>query len=825
MYIKYFATKIRKALYRIVIVGVLLSVLGVNTGKSIITPSTTETAPVIVAGIPAPTKARTHTRTIIRTPPAPTGVSATDGTYTTKVLVRWNAAPGATSYKVYRAISATGTKSLLGTPTATSFNDTTATPGRTYYYWVKACNGANCSSNSVYNTGWLKISPPTGVSATDGTYTTKVLVRWSAAPGATSYKVYRAISATGTKSLLGTPTGTSFNDTTATPGRTYYYWVVAYRGTRYSGYSVSDIGWRKLPYASTEPYGYYDFGDSFENVSNANLEAYGITSSRNTVKVNSTNYYSGHQSIEADGIIGGNDLHYSLSFDFSVQKILGSSSYDFSNKTIVLSVFIPADSPIRQIYFEADKGNEFVQVTGAKITEDPHVSWLWTQFLPKGQWVEAVIDIRDISTHNNWAYTWGPHGPLTNEEALDVVKHCEVFKILGFSDTSGGPFSTYFLLDDLRWLDRDSINIDTNADSLRKYAANTHLYVGSFAEYGDLFSVVDAKFSQVLAQEFNLLIASPHFFEFEPSKGVIDFSKMDAMVDFAIGNHMAVFSYMGVMHTQLPAWLMNNSLSFSELGPVLTNFIDTIGQRYRGKIAIWNVFSEVVNDAGDGFRNRQTPNTPPGVYSPWVDGSDTSLIKAAFRQARISDPHAKLILNDYETEEIGRQKSEFFYNFVSELVAEGVPIDGVGFEMHAPYPPMYPNTIWETPRILDLPTYLSDVDANVKRYAALGLQVVFSEIDVPIYINDIDTNTAAGQAELRRRINYEAQIFSGLMKVALANPNVIALNTWCFTDRYSWVYNSIQNGGLPEYGYPDMFDMYYKPKPAYDEVLKALMNP
>jgi GH35 family endo-1,4-beta-xylanase len=571
----------------------------------------------------------------------------------------------------------------------------------------------------------------------------------------------------------------------------------------------------------TEPYAYYDFNDSFENVSDANLGAYGITSALNTVKVNNTSRASGLQSIEADGIIG-DDQHYSLYFDFEVQKILGSSSYDFSNKTIVLSVFIPADSPIEEIWFEADKGDEFVQITNAKITENPNSSWLWTSSLPKGQWVEAVIDLRDTSNQNppNWGYTWGPNGPLTNEDALQVVKHCETFKIRGMNGTSGGPVSTYFLLDDLRWLDRDNLNVDPNADSLRKYAASSHLTIGSYAEYGDLFSVVDAKFSQVLAQEFNSLQVAPHFNEFEPSEGVIDFSKTDAMVDFAIGNHMAVFSYMGGVHTQLPAWLMDKSqppTSLSELQLILTNFIDTVGRHYKGKIAIWNVFSEVVNDAGDGFRNRQAPNTPDNHadYSPWVDGSDTSLIKAAFRQARISDPNSKLFLNDFFEPEIGNMKSVFFYNFVSELIAEGVPIDGVGFEMYLFLGTNY-NFEWES----DLPTYLSKVDANVKRYAALGLKVAFSEVEVPIYIKDIDTSTAAGQAELRRRINYQAQIYGGLMKVALANPNVIVFNTWDFTDRYSWIYDITY--GNSRVGFPHMFDQDYKPKPAYYEVLDVL---
>jgi fibronectin type 3 domain-containing protein len=133
---------------------------------------------------------------------------------------------------------------LLGNPTTTTFNDTTATVGDTYYYWVRACNSLGCSGYSTSDTGWRKLPAPTNLQASDGTYTDKVRVTWTASSGATSYKVYRAASAAGTKTLLGSPTGTAFNDTTATPGVTYYYWVRAYKGANYSNYSTYNTGRR-----------------------------------------------------------------------------------------------------------------------------------------------------------------------------------------------------------------------------------------------------------------------------------------------------------------------------------------------------------------------------------------------------------------------------------------------------------------------------------------------------------------------------------------------------------------------------------------------------
>jgi peptide/nickel transport system substrate-binding protein len=179
---------------------------------------------------------------------APTNVAASDGTFTDKTQVTWTASSGATSYNVYRATTAGGAGlTLLGSPTDVTFDDTTGTPGITYYYMVKACNGAICSGYSAVNSGWRNFIAPTDLLASDGTYTNRVTLTWTAASGATSYQVYRGSTATvADASLLGSPIVTTFNDTTATAGLTYYYWVKACSGANCSDYSLSDTGWRNL---------------------------------------------------------------------------------------------------------------------------------------------------------------------------------------------------------------------------------------------------------------------------------------------------------------------------------------------------------------------------------------------------------------------------------------------------------------------------------------------------------------------------------------------------------------------------------------------------
>ena len=61
--------------------------------------------------------------------PAPTGVSASDGSYSDRIRVIWGKVPEATSYLVYRATSEGGAKTLVYTTNTPPFNDRIVTPG------------------------------------------------------------------------------------------------------------------------------------------------------------------------------------------------------------------------------------------------------------------------------------------------------------------------------------------------------------------------------------------------------------------------------------------------------------------------------------------------------------------------------------------------------------------------------------------------------------------------------------------------------------------------------------------------------------------------
>ena len=165
------------------------------------------------------------------------GNSATSG----KPMLTWDAVDGATSYKVYRATSQNGPYRLLGSVTTTTYVNTGAKDGVTYYYKVTAINdsGESAFSNTVSGQNKAVTPKPAapvvkiGNSATSG----KPMLTWNAVSGATSYKVYRATSQNGTYSLLGTVTATSYINTGAKDGVTYYYKVKAVNSAGESPYS------------------------------------------------------------------------------------------------------------------------------------------------------------------------------------------------------------------------------------------------------------------------------------------------------------------------------------------------------------------------------------------------------------------------------------------------------------------------------------------------------------------------------------------------------------------------------------------------------------
>ncbi|MFM7260680.1 MAG: hypothetical protein ACKO3W_08760, partial [bacterium] len=180
----------------------------------------------------------------------PTGVAASDGTFTDKVRVTWTPSVGAVGYSIWRAVGS-ATPVLLGQTSGenqTTFDDTTAAVATTYSYSVKAVSVLGATGFSTADTGVRAPSPPANVAASEGEFATKVRVSWTALNGATGYRVYRRVEG-GVAAQIGVVTsGTTafYDDTTATPLTTYLYSVKTTTTAADSAASDEESGWRNL---------------------------------------------------------------------------------------------------------------------------------------------------------------------------------------------------------------------------------------------------------------------------------------------------------------------------------------------------------------------------------------------------------------------------------------------------------------------------------------------------------------------------------------------------------------------------------------------------
>ena len=142
-------------------------------------------------------------------------------------------------------------------------------------------------------------------------------------------------------------------------------------------------------------------------------------------------------------------------------------------------------------------------------------------------------------------------------------------------------------------------------------------------------------------------------------------------------------------------------------------------------------------------------------------------------------------------------KSNVLYAQVSAFKRNEVPIDGVGLQMHIGN--LHPN--------------VAAISANIGRFTALGLQVHITEMDVSLPV-DADGNASA--ADLKQ----QGEIYRQIAEACLSHPGCTAIQTWGFTDRYSWIGShskKTRGAALP-------FDENYQPKPAYEALRMTLSH-
>jgi len=340
-----------------------------------------------------------------------------------------------------------------------------------------------------------------------------------------------------------------------------------------------------------------------------------------------------------------------------------------------------------------------------------------------------------------------------------------------------------------------TIRLQPPPPTLRGLAAKSGILVGAAAdadEYGQQSPLIhNASYATTLATQYNMLEGenAMKWSVIGAERGVYNFEPGDSLVAFAQANDMKVRGHNLCWWQQNPDWL--STLSSEELSTVLHDYIFTTMQHYEGKVFAWDVVNEAISNNATGIGT--TLNDAVWYNKPGIGLSGTGYIEQAFRWARQADSTAKLFYNDHDIEVTGK-KSEALLNMLRDFIARGVPIDGVGLEMHVDTAANYPATF----------------PAVLQAYTDLGLEVHISELDVRI---PVDKNGVASAANLQAQAN----TYKFIVETCLQNPRCTAIQTWGFSDAWSWIPSD-----FPGYGAALPFDKLYQPKPAYNSILDAL---
>ena len=284
--------------------------------------------------------------------------------------------------------------------------------------------------------------------------------------------------------------------------------------------------------------------------------------------------------------------------------------------------------------------------------------------------------------------------------------------------------------------------------------------------------------TDLLESQFTI-ITNAHFFMnlCHPLKDKYDFKGADYVDSFAVANKLRIRAHNLIWYPYVPVWLSDTNISKVERSALVELHIKTVVGRYKGRVYAWDVVNEALENDGS-LRN-----------SFYYQNLGPDYIEKAFCWAHEADPSALLFYNDYNTEEVNR-KSDSMYAMVKQLKKKGVPISGIGFQMHLDLENKINfNSIWE----------------NIRRFAALGVEIHFTEVDVRIE-----------EPITESKLLVQAAVYGEIARIFMEEKQCKAFVLWGINDRISWIPRYFKG-----YGGACIFDSLYRPKPAYDTLMQV----
>lgn len=281
----------------------------------------------------------------------------------------------------------------------------------------------------------------------------------------------------------------------------------------------------------------------------------------------------------------------------------------------------------------------------------------------------------------------------------------------------------------------------------------------------------------------------------EPQQDQFSFADGDYLVSFAVQHHMRVHAHTLIWYSQLPNWVINFSGDSLAWESIFKKHIENVAGHFKGEVASWDVVNEAIRD--DGTWRNQDVNAGDG--SIWRRHLGADYIARAFLYAHEADPNALLFYNDYG-QEYSTVKLDSIIALVTRLKARGIPISGIGMQMH-----------------IDINTSNAGITTALQRLAATGLLIHISELDISV--NPGNNKNLVLTDALMQTQSAKYQFVAETYRASVPLAQQYGITTWEFSDAVSWIpgyYNR------PDWPLP--FDASYNKKAAFYGLLTGLQK-
>lgn len=273
--------------------------------------------------------------------------------------------------------------------------------------------------------------------------------------------------------------------------------------------------------------------------------------------------------------------------------------------------------------------------------------------------------------------------------------------------------------------------------------------------------------------------------------GTFDYAHADELVKVCKAKGLNVYGHNLCWYQQVSSYAYTLDGDSAAIEHFFKKYIITTITRYKNTIGAWDVVNEAIDSLG-GLR--VTGPKRPG-YFYWGKYLGKGYIARAFQYAHDADPKALLFYNDYNLE-IEPAKLNAVVNLVHRLKAEGVPINGVGTQMH-----------------ISINTPDKGIDNMFRKLASTGLLIRISEMDIKVNpANNPDFIFTKQIAEKQaKKCQYVLQSF---FKYVPAEQRY-GITFWNLGTKDSWLTVRGDHKGSPV-----LFNNSYQPKPMYFAVLR-----